>query len=130
MMWDFSHLSVVKHLVPPYSERLLVAPKLIQRAQQFHFRPFNGHHCQVPVTTGKGKLSVEFQQWRPLLEDTLALWLRGNQNGRDIFVVPEMGPASSGYNFAQLPNSWEDAKVLRLIIAKTWKKVLAAYAAK
>ena len=126
MTWDFSHLSVVKHLAPPYWERLLVDAKLIQAAQQFHFRPFNGHHCQVPVTDGHGKLSLELKQWLPFLEKTLELWLKGNQSGREFFAVPEMGPVPGGYNFAQLPNSWEDAKVLRPIIAKAWKKALAA----
>lgn len=130
MTWDFSHLSVVKHLAPPYWERLLVAPKLIQNAQQFHFRPFNGHHCQVPVTNGKGKLSLEFTQWLPVLEKTLEMWLAGKQDGREIFAVPELGPVPGGYNLAQLPNSWEDAKVMRPIIEKTWKKVLAAKAGK
>jgi hypothetical protein len=125
MTWDFSHISVVKHLAPPYWERLLVDAKLIQNAQQFHFRPFNGHHCQVPVTDGQGNLSMELQQWLPFLEKTLALWLKGNQAGREIFVVPEMGPVRSGYNFAQLPNSWEDAKILRPLIAKAWQKALA-----
>jgi hypothetical protein len=126
MTWDFSHVAVVKHLAPPYWERLLVDAKLVQNAQQFHFRPFNGHHCQVPVTDGHGKLSVELKQWLPFLEKTLALWLAGNQAGREFFAVPEMGPVRGGYNLAQLPNSWEDAKVLRPIIAKAWKKALAA----
>lgn len=130
MTWDFSHLSVVKHLAPPYWERLLVAPKLVQHAEQFHFRPFNGHHCQVPVTDGKGKLSLEFTQWQPFLEKTLEMWLAAKQGGRELIAVPEMGPIPGGYNFAQLPNSWEDAKVLRTIIAKTWKKVLSARSAK
>ena len=43
--WDFSHISVVKHLNPPYADRLLERPDLIQLARQMHFRPFNGHHC-------------------------------------------------------------------------------------
>lgn len=124
--WDFSHLAVVKHLAPPYWERLLVAPKLIQRAQQFHFRPFNGHHCQVPVTDGQGALSLEFKAWLPFLGKTLELWLKGKQSGREIFVIPEMGPISAGYNLAQLPNSWEDAKILRPIIDQVWKKLIAA----
>lgn len=124
--WDFSHISVVKHLAPPYWERLLVDAKLIQNAEQFHFRPFNGHHCQVPVTDGHGNLSVELQQWLPFLEKTLALWLKGNQTGREVFVVPEMGPVRGGYNLAQLPNSWEEAKILRSIIAKAWKQTLAS----
>jgi hypothetical protein len=100
--------------------------EIIQTAEQFHFRPFNGHHCQVPVTDGRGKLSTELQQWLPFLEKTLALWLKGNQAGRELFVVPEMGPVRGGYNFAQLPNSWEDAKILRPIIAKAWQKALAS----
>ena len=123
--WDFSHLSVVKHLAPPYWERLLVAPKLVQRAEQIHFRPFNGHHCQIPVTDGTGKLSVELKQWLPFLDKTLEMWLAGNQFDRDLYVVPEMGPVRGGYNFASLPNSWEDAKVLRPLIEKAWKKALA-----
>ena len=130
LTWDFSHLAVVKHLVPPYWERLLVAPELIQRSQQFHFRPFNGHHCQVPVTSGKGKFSAEMIQWLPLLEKTLALWLEGGGKSRELFAVPELGPVSSGYNLAQLPDSWADAKVLRLVIDKAWKKAVAARYAK
>lgn len=125
MTWDFSHLSVVKHLSPPYADRLLVDAKLIQRAEQFHFRPFNGHHCQVPVTDGSGKISTELKQWLPFLEKTLELWMQGKQDGREVFVVPEMGPVRGGYNFEQLPNSWEDAKVLRPLIEKAWKKALA-----
>jgi len=122
--WDFSHFAVVKHLAPPYIERLLLNPRLIQHAQQFHFRPFNGHHCQVPVTDGTSHLSLEFRQWLPLLRRTLEIWLKGSQSGREFIVVPEMGPVRGGYNFQQLPNSWEDAKLLRGIIAREWKKVL------
>jgi hypothetical protein len=125
--WDFSHISVVKHLAPPYWERLIVAPALIQHALQFHFRPFNGHHCQIPVTDGKGRLSVELKQWLPFLDKTMATWLAVNQDGREMFACPEMGPVRGGYNFAQLPNSWEDSKVLRGIIEKAWKRALAAY---
>lgn len=126
--WDFSHIATVKHLEPPYWERLLVMPKLVQHARQFHFRPFNGHHCQIPVTDGTGKLSVEFQQWMPFLEKTMEMILAGKSDGRDLYVCPEMGPVRGGYNFAQLPSSWEDAKLLRGIIEKTWKKSLAARA--
>ena len=126
MTWDFSHLSVVKHLAPPFADRLLLDAKLIQNAEQFHFRPFNGHHCQVPVTDGTGKLSNEFKEWLPFLDATLALWLKGKQAGREVFVVPEMGPVRGGYNLAQLPNSWDDARVLRPIIDKAWKKALSA----
>ena len=125
--WDFSHLSVVKHLAPPYWERLLVDPRLIQHSEQFHFRPFNGHHCQIPVTDGRGNLGVELKQWLPFLDKTLGMWLAGNQDGRELFAVPELGPVRGGYNLASLPNSWEDAKVLRTLIAKAWTKALSTH---
>ncbi len=55
---DFSHFAVVKHLLPEnFSRRLLVRPELIQKAQQFHLRPFNGHHAQLPITDGAGNLT-------------------------------------------------------------------------
>jgi hypothetical protein len=127
MTWDFSHIAVVKHLAPPYWNRLLVSPKLIQRASQFHFRPFNGHHAQIPVTDGKGRLSTELRQWLPVLDGSFATWLAVNQNGREIYACPEMGPVRGGYNLAQLPNSWEDSKILRGIIERAWKQALAAY---
>ena len=125
MTWDFSHLAVVKHVVPSnYCERLITRPDLIQRAQQFHFRPFNGSHCQVPVTDGKGNLTAEVQDWLPFAEAVLKCWLIGNKNtDREIFVCPEMGPVPGGYNLSTLPNSWEDAKVLRVEIDKIWKKL-------
>ncbi len=123
--WDFSHISVIKHLAPPFWKRLIVDPALIQHACQFHFRPFNGHHCQVPVTNGHNGLSTEFQQWLPVLKKTFQTWLAAKQQGREIFACPEMGPVRGGYNLSQLPSSWEDAKILRGIIENTWMKALA-----
>jgi sugar phosphate isomerase/epimerase len=120
--WDFSHLAIVKHLQPKdFSSRLLDRPELVLRASQFHFRPFNGHHCQVPVTTGDGSLTREMREWLPFVADTFSLWLKGNRDTeREIFVVPEMGPASSGYNLDGLPNSWEEAARLRPILVNLW----------
>ncbi|HEY1763458.1 MAG TPA: hypothetical protein VGF85_00955 [Opitutaceae bacterium] len=128
MTWDFSHISVVKHLAPPYWQRLLVNPPLVRHARQFHFRPFNGHHCQIPVTDGRGRLSLELKQWLPFLEKTLAMWLSGNQKGREMYACPEMGPVRGGYNLSALPNSWEDAKVLRRILVASWNRALSAAA--
>ena len=123
LTWDFSHIAVVKHLAPPFAERLLVRPELIQRACQFHFRPFNGHHCQVPVTDGRGRVSAEASDWLPFVKQTFKLWLQGNQAGREIFVVPEMGPASSGYGLELFPDSWKDATKLRSLLDQSWKSI-------
>ena len=125
MTWDFSHIAVVKHLLPPYWPRLGVRPDLIQRAQQFHFRPFNGHHCQVPVTNGRGKLTPEFLDYVPFMQRVMETWLAAATPGREMFAVPEMGPLWLGYNLHGLPNSWEDAQG----VAGRNREVLAAGAA-
>lgn len=125
--WDFSHFAVVKHLVQEnFAERLLVRPELVQKAQQFHFRPFNGHHVQVPITNGSGELTQEVLDWIPFAEDVLECWLAGNrESGREIFICPELGPVGGGYGLSTSPNSWEDAKVLRGEIEKLWQRVIA-----
>ena len=123
--WDFSHFAVVKHLVPAnFVERLLVRPELVQNAQQFHFRPFNGHHVQVPITDGYGDLTQEVRDWIPFAEAVLRCWLEGNRDtSREIFICPELGPVEGGYALSTFPNSWEDAKVLRLEIDRLRRKV-------
>lgn len=126
--WDFSHLAIIKHLLPPYWDRLGVRPDLIQRAQQFHFRPFNGHHCQVPVTNGRGGLSPEFLDYAPFMQRVMETWLATAAPGRELLAVPEMGPLWLGYNLQGLPNSWEDAKVLRGQIDLRWQRALKSRA--
>lgn len=125
--WDFSHFAVVKHLLPEdFSARLLVRPDLIQRAQQFHLRPFNGHHAQIPITDGRGNLTREMEEWLPFAEAVLRCWLEKNgDSGREIFVCPELGPVSGGYALSTFPNSWDDTRRLRTEIDKLWKRLVA-----
>jgi sugar phosphate isomerase/epimerase len=127
MTWDFSHLSVVKHLSPEnYIERLLIRPDLVRRSVQFHFRPFNGHHCQVPVTRGDGNLSKELIDWLPFARAIIRTWLGADAGSdRTIIAVPEMGPVRGGYNFEQLPNSWEEAVRLRSLLEQVWREAIA-----
>ncbi len=122
--WDFSHLAVVKHLRPSdFAARLLERPELVRRARQFHLRPFNGHHCQVPVTDGTGRFTPELEAWTPFAEEVLRLWLKGNrESGGELFVVPEMGPTRSGYNLSAFPNSWDEAVTLREVLDRLWKR--------
>jgi sugar phosphate isomerase/epimerase len=118
--WDFSHFAVVKHLVPSnFIERLLIRPDLVQHAQQFHFRPFNGHHVQVPITNGHGELTPEVMDWLPFAEAVLRCWMEAPHNReREILICPELGPVAGGYALSSFPNSWEEAKVLRVEIDK------------
>ncbi|WP_026441403.1 hypothetical protein [Pseudacidobacterium ailaaui] len=123
--WDFSHFAVVKHLVPDnFVKRLLVRPDLIQNAQQFHFRPFNGHHVQIPITNRDGGLTKEVLDWLPFASALLECWLADNRNHeREIFICPELGPVEGGYALSTFPDSWEDAKRLRLEIQKLWNRL-------
>ncbi|MGH9607733.1 MAG: sugar phosphate isomerase/epimerase family protein [Terracidiphilus sp.] len=127
---DFSHFAVVKHLLPDeFAERLLVRPDLIMHAQQFHFRPFNGHHAQVPITCGDGGLTQEVLDWIPFAQAVLRCWLEGNcEESREIFICPELGPVESGYALSTFRNSWEEAKVLRREVERLWTEALAGAA--
>ncbi|HEX5222888.1 MAG TPA: xylose isomerase [Verrucomicrobiae bacterium] len=125
-VWDYSHLAVVKHLLPPFWPRLGQRPDLIQRAQQFHFRPFNGHHCQVPVTNSRRKLTAEFLDYVPFMEKVMETWLAAATPGRELIAVPELGPLWMGYNLSAFPPSWDDACVLREQIEKSWRRGLKA----
>ncbi len=124
--FDFSHLASVKHLGPAnYVERLLTHPDLLQHAEQIHFRPFNGHHCQVPVTH-RGALTPEVQSYLVFVEATLRLWQAAPHNAdRTLYACPEMGPTwpgGAGYNITGLPPAWNDAVVLRAELASAWTR--------
>jgi len=126
MNFDFSHLAVVKHLAPAdFAKRLLTHRGLIQLSDQMHCRPFNGHHCQVPVTNGRGSLTPEIKDYLAFIDQLFAVWVAGNRRGGDLWVCPEMGPLAGGYNLSVLPSSWEDAKVLRRYLDKAFKKAVA-----
>lgn len=121
--WDFSHIAVVKNLAPSSPERLLARSDLIQVASLFRCRPFNSHHCQVSVTDGRGRVSPELEDWLPFAKKSFQAWLGGNQAGRELIAISEMGSVSSGFNLHPLPDSWSDAVKLRGILDKLWKSL-------
>jgi sugar phosphate isomerase/epimerase len=118
--WDFSHPAIVKHLSPPYWNRLAERIDLIQLAQQFHFRPFNGHHCQIPALDRKGNFTPEFLDWLPFAEKVIETWLAAATPEREMFVCPEQGPP--GYALSIFPDRWKDVQAIRDEIGKIWQK--------
>ena len=120
MTFDFSHPAVIKHLAPPYWERLAERVDLIQHANQFHFRPFNGHHCQVPATVDGKKLSPEFIAWLEFADKVIEVWLSKAKHGSTFYVVPEMG--SGGYFLSCFPDVWKDTQITKREIQKCWDK--------
>lgn len=125
--FDYSHIAVVKHLSPPFAERLLERPDLVQLSRQVHFRPFNGHHCQVPATDGKGNETTEFKDYLDFVDAFIACWLKGAKGGEVLYACPEFGPVGSGYGLAAFADVWKDAILLRAKTEAIWKKNLAKW---
>lgn len=122
--WDHSHFAVSKHLQPPdYSRRLLAWPEVIQASQMFHLRPFNGQHCQVPVTNGRGTLTREFRDYLAFAEDLFGCWLEGPRPGGELWVCPELG-MSHGYHLSTQPHAWPEAVRARRELLGAWRRAL------
>ncbi|NQU09245.1 xylose isomerase [bacterium] len=125
--FDFSHFAIVKHLSPPYADRLLGQHvDLIQLARPVHFRPFNGHHCQVPATDRRGRATPEIRDYLEFVDAFFACWLRGARGGEVLYGCPEFGPRG-GYGISTFPDVWQDAVWLRAAIDKLWRKNLAKW---
>jgi sugar phosphate isomerase/epimerase len=121
LCFDFSHFAVVKHLSPPFAARLLDHPDLVQLSRQVHFRPFNGHHAQVPATDGKGNETPEFKDYLDFIDAFFACWFKGAKGGEVLYACPEFGPQGSGYGISTFPNVFKDAILLREKTEALWK---------
>jgi hypothetical protein len=124
--FDFSHLAVVKHLSAPFAERLLERPDLVQFSRQVHFRPFNGHHCQVPATDGKGNETPEFKDYLDFVDAFIACWFKGAKGGEVLYACPEFGPVG-GYGLSVFANVWKDAILLRAKTEAIWQAHLGQW---
>jgi hypothetical protein len=122
MNFDHSHPAIIKHLAPnAYWDRLGVRLDLLTMGEFIHFRPFNGHHCQIPITNGKGRLSVEFQQWLPFCDKVIETWIKAAKPGMELMVIPELGP-KGGYGLSCFPDIWKDLLVLSKEIRRIWNR--------
>jgi hypothetical protein len=122
--FDFSHPASLKHLdASNYAKRLFVNIPLFQQSTLWHMRPFNGHHCQVPVTDGQGNFSPEYEDMRPFIKQAFDHWLAGPRPTGELWVVPELGP-KFGYGLSCFPDSWSDTIVLGHDIRKIWQDAL------
>ena len=122
LTWDFSHPAIIKHLSPPYWNRLAERPDLIQFSNQFHFRPFNGHHAQIPALDSSGKYTPEFDDWLEFAECVFACWLSSAEPGREIFVCPEQ--IAGGYHISVFGDRWKDVLAIKKALNKIWKRQL------
>ncbi|MEO6846722.1 MAG: xylose isomerase [Chthoniobacterales bacterium] len=126
MNFDYSHLAIIKQLNYTVFSKRLLEPKgreILAPSPMLHLRPFNGSHCQIPITDGRGGLSLEFKQWLPFCEDALTVWYKDKNWDSYRVVVPEQGPVGSGYGLSCFPDVWEDIVVLNNEIKKVWKRI-------
>jgi len=125
--YDFSHPAIVKHLLPSnYIERLFddkIIP-VFQQSNLWHIRPFNGHHCQIPITDGAGNFSPEYEDCRPFIRQAIKHWLAGPRPDNELWIMPEQG-CTVGYKLSCFPNIWNDTVALGNDIKQMWAEELA-----
>lgn len=120
LVLDFSHPAVVKHLAPPYASRLVTESELVRRTGWHHFRPFNGHHAQIPVLSANGSLAPEMSDWLSFADELLRLLRSGPLN--EVWICPEIGPLRGGYALSAFPPSWQQAVALRELLHQHWEQ--------
>ena len=121
LTWDFSHLAIVKHIDPAtVAERYLARADLVAHATQIHFRPFNAHHAQIPVTR-RGKLTEEVGPYLKFVAQVMRIWKAAPSNRtRMLYACPELGPVPGGYGLSSFPPSWPDAVRLQRELEVCW----------
>ncbi len=118
--WDFSHFGVIKHLSAPFYERIMERPDLVLPTDVFHFRPFNGHHAQIPVIDARGRRTPEYRDWLEFTDGLIEAWLREAPPGREMWTCPEMIPG--GYGLSVDPPLFEQAVTIRRDVQRIWNR--------
>lgn len=120
---DHSHFAVVRHL--PGADlwpRLREPAELLAEATQFHLRPFNGHHCQVPALTPGGRRTPEYLDWLNYV-DGLFAYERARPTTEPLLVVAELGNAApTGYRLSGFPDTWRDVVAVAADLRRLWNK--------
>lgn len=118
---DHSHFAVVRHLVPDQLwPRLSEPASLLAAATQFHLRPFNGHHCQLPALTPAGRRTPEYRAWLAYASALLA-HERERRTAAPLSVVVEIGHAAPAYRLSGFPDTWRDACAVAGDLRRLWR---------
>ncbi len=117
---DHSHFAVVRHLAPAaFWERLREPEELLEAATQFHLRPFNGHHCQVPVLNAAGRRTPEYRDWLSY-SASLLTYLKAQPRTEPVLAVPELGNANPAYGLSCFGDTWRDAQAVARDLRRQW----------
>lgn len=118
---DHSHFAVVRHLAAgTFWDRLSEPAELLAAATQFHLRPFNGHHCQIPVLTATGRRTPEYRDWQ-VYSTALLTYLRNQKTTTPVLAVPELGHAAPPYGLSCFGDTWLDAQAVARDLRQQWR---------
>jgi hypothetical protein len=118
---DHSHFAVVRHLArDAFWERLREPEELLEAATQFHLRPFNGHHCQIPVLDMRGRRTPEYRDWQQY-SAALFGYLKSRASSDPVLAVPELGHAAPAYGLSCFGDTWRDAQTVARDLRRQWR---------
>ncbi|MCF3650484.1 hypothetical protein [Synoicihabitans lomoniglobus] len=118
---DHSHFAVIRHLKPDtFWERLREPAELLADCTRFHLRPFNGHHCQIPVLSATGRRTPEYRDWQNYAA-ALFHHLRTEPSADPVFVVPELGHDNPAYGLSCFGDTWHDVQTLTRDLRRLWR---------
>lgn len=118
---DHSHFAIVRHLAPgTFWERLREPAELLASAAQFHLRPFNGHHCQIPVLNASGRRTPEYRDWL-VYSAALFTHLRTQKTAMPVLAVPELGHAAPAYGLSCFGDTWSDVQTVARDLRQQWR---------
>jgi hypothetical protein len=119
---DHSHFAVVRHLASADLWTRLAQPAaLLQAATQFHLRPFNGHHCQLPALDLAGRRTPEYRDWLRYASALLEHERSRPASAGPMLVVVEIGHAAPAYRLSGFPDTWRDAVTVRADLRRLWR---------
>ena len=119
---DHSHFAIVRHLAPgTFWERLREPQELLAAATQFHLRPFNGHHCQIPVLDSRGRRTPEYRDWLAYA-GALLQHLRAQPTDAPVLAVPELGHAAPSYGLSCFGDTWTDVRTECRDLRALWRR--------
>lgn len=123
---DHSHFAVIRHLAPgTYWEHLREPAEFLHAATQYHLRPFNGHHCQIPVLTPTGRRTHEYRDWLEYVK-SLFTHLHHQPTTTPVLAVPELGNAAPAYGLSCFGDTWRDAQAEIRDLRRIWRSTRPA----
>lgn len=120
---DHSHFAVVRHLASAELwTRLAEPPELLKAATQFHLRPFNGHHCQLPALDAAGRRTPEYRDWLRYAGALLAHERGRPSSAGPLVAVVEIGHVAPAYRLSSFPDTWRDVVKVAADLRQLWHR--------